>query len=435
MLPQSAAGESFPRLHSNTSRDSSETKTYLWPCRIYKMAASRGSGRSVLWTHDVEPLVEGRFHDDFGDYVKRLLVITPNYPGGVPTQGGLIAQKLHEAGFKISVLSKAKSGAGRCFDIISQGLLLLPQHDVVLVNVYGGRAFIYESFMVLYGRLCRKRVVVYLHSGRLPAFIARWPRWTRGILSLADLRLTPHKFLHQKLTGSGVRVDGVLPNFIELEKYRFKERSIIAPRFLYMRGLHSSYYNPEMALRAFALIQHSYPNALLTMAGQEGDQSVHCRDLVRRLNLRNVHFVGVVPKSAISDLAAQHDIHLHTNRIENMPVSIIEMWACGVPIVGTDVGGMPYLVRNGVDGVLVRSDDFKAMAAVCFRLLSESEYVRNLSRNGRTRAEELTWNHVRPGWESALCLNEALAVKALRRDSSRVEGKFGVLDANEAEKH
>jgi glycosyltransferase involved in cell wall biosynthesis len=91
-----------------------------------------------------------------------------------------------------------------------------------------------------------------------------------------------------------------------------------------------------------------------------------------------------------------------------MPVSILEMWACGVPIVGTRVGGMPYLVRHRVDGILVASEDYQAMAHACFELLSESELTRTLSRNGRARAQELNWESIEPAWAKALGLDESV---------------------------
>jgi glycosyltransferase involved in cell wall biosynthesis len=283
----------------------------------------------------------------------------------------------------------------------------MPCHDVALVNVYGSRAFVYESAAILYARLWHKRSVVFIRGGWMPAFIRKWPRWTRFVLSQATVLLVPHGFLFAELSALGLQVDDIIPNFIDLEKYPFRERSQLAPRFLYLRGM-NAIYNPAMALRAFALIQQQYPEAMLTMAGREDTDSALCRELVRDLHLRHVHFIGQVPKADIPALAEQHDIHLHTNRVENMPVSILEMWACGVPVVGTNVGGMPYLVRHRVDGILVASDDHQAMADACFELLAESAFARALSRNGRARAQELTWESIGPAWAKVLELDKDL---------------------------
>jgi glycosyltransferase involved in cell wall biosynthesis len=337
--------------------------------------------------------------------MQSVLVITPCAPEGLPAQGYTIAERLRQSGVRTNVLSRARSSWGRLLDIALRGFLLMPSYDVVFVNVYGDRAFVYESAAILSAWLWKKRIVVFIRGGGMPDFVKRWPHWTRFVLSRANLMLVPHGFLQAELSTLGLRIDGVIPNFIDVEKYKFRERSRLAPRFLYLRGMHSI-YNPAMALRAFAIIQQKYPDALLTMAGRENNDSKLCRALVRDLHLRNVHFVGQVPKEKIAELADQHDIHLHTNRVENMPVSIIEMWACGLPIVGTKVGGMPYLVRHRVDSILVASEDYQAMADACLELLSDRELARTLSRNGRIRAEELTWERIKPVWIKALALDE-----------------------------
>jgi glycosyltransferase involved in cell wall biosynthesis len=328
--------------------------------------------------------------------VKSILIVTHCVP---PQQGSLIAEYLGQSGVQVRVLGKAESSWGRLLEIVSYSLLLVPRYDVLLVDLFGLRAFVYESVAILCARLWRKRIVAVLRNGYMRDFVERWPRWTRFILSQPNLVLVPHH-----LSALGFRIDGMIPNFVKLENYRFRERSVLSPRFLYLRGMHP-FYNAPMALRAFALVQQRFPDAQLTMAGKEGEDSDECRSLVQTLNLRKVQFLGIVPKDEIPILADKHDIYLHTNRIDNMPITVIEMWACGLPIVGTNVGGMPYLVRNRTDGILVKSENYQAMAGACFDLLSNNELAKTLSRNGRARALELTWERVRPLWEEALLLH------------------------------
>ena len=332
---------------------------------------------------------------------RKVLVVTPCPPNGLPTQGLKIAEELIEAGFRTHILSRAQSSLVRVLDIVVCGIFLVPFCDVVLVNLYGKRAFVYEAFIILYGYMWKKRIVAFVRSGMMPQFVQKWPRFARMVFKRCQALLVPNKYLEEKLTALELRVDGVIPNFIDLSQYSFKERSYLQPRFLYVRGLWSV-YNPEMALRAFSIIQDTYPSASLTMVGREGDCSTLCRNLVHELDLRNVEFVGLVKKAELIEIAGLHDIHLHTNRSENMPVSIIEMWACGLPIVGTNVGGMSFLVRNYEDAILVESEDYKTMAKVCNRLLSDPNLTRFLSSNGRKRAEALTWDCVKDNWMKTL---------------------------------
>jgi L-malate glycosyltransferase len=331
----------------------------------------------------------------------RVLIITPCAVGALPTQGAALAAHLQQAGFRTTVISRAKSSWGRLLDTAVWGSIQASRHDVVVINVYARRAFVYESVAILAAWWWRKRSIAFLHHGGMPAFVQRWRRWSQWILSLPDVVLVPHDFLAQTLTTLGLRIDGVLPNFVDLTLFPFRERGVLAPRLLYLRGM-GSYYNPEMAIQALAVIQRHYPDASLTMVGPEGQHSALCRDLVRTLHVHHVHFMGQVPHEEIPRLAARHDIHLHTNRIDNMPVSIIEMWACGLPIVGTRVGGMAYLVRDRHDGLLVPSEDYQAMATACLELLANAGLARTLSRNGRARAEALTWEQVQPLWLNVL---------------------------------
>jgi glycosyltransferase involved in cell wall biosynthesis len=274
----------------------------------------------------------------------------------------------------------------------------------MLVNMFASKAFVYESLAIIYGRLFRKRVAVIIRGGWMPEFAARWPRWTRYVLSLPDLILTPNEFLCDSLSALGLRIDGKIPNFIEPDQYNFQLRSNLAPRFLYLRGMHPI-YNPEMALRAFALIQRKHPDAVLTMVGREDRNSIYCRSLVHDLNLRNVNFLGLVPKDEIPKLADSHDIYLQTNRVDNMPVTVIEMWTCGLPVVATNVGGVPYLIRDGVNGMLVELEDYQGMAEICLDLLENPEKAQYLSLNGRTSAEKFTWERVVDEWQKALMLD------------------------------
>jgi L-malate glycosyltransferase len=335
--------------------------------------------------------------------VNRILVVTHCAPQGLPQQGSVIAEGLRQNGVQVRVIGRAKSGWGRLIEIVSYSLLLIPRYDVVLIDVFGLRAFVYESVAILYARLWRKRIVVFLHNGSMGEFVERWPRCTNFILSQPNLVLVPHHFLRNRLTPLGIRIDGIIPNFIKSEGHKFRERAILSPRFLYLRGMHPL-YNAPMALQAFALVQRRYPEAQLTMAGKDDKDSAFCRSLVESLKLRNVSFPGIVPKGEIPALADKHDIYLQTSRVDNMPVSILEMWACGLPIVATNVGGMPYLILNRQDGILVQSEDHEAMADACFELLFNRELAATLSRNGRERAAALTWDRVKPFWEDALML-------------------------------
>src|SRR5207249_4816523 len=87
---------------------------------------------------------------------------------------------------------------------------------------------------------------------------------------------------------------------------------------------------------------------------------------------------------------------------DNAPVSVLEAMACGLPVVSTNVGGMPYLLEGGRTGLLTPPGNVEAMANAVIRLLREPELALRLARNARERAEEFDWAFVLPRWESLL---------------------------------
>jgi glycosyltransferase involved in cell wall biosynthesis len=93
---------------------------------------------------------------------------------------------------------------------------------------------------------------------------------------------------------------------------------------------------------------------------------------------------------------------LNTSHIDNMPVSVIEACALGLPVVATDVGGLRDLLTDAETGLLVPDDDDKAMAAAVTRLLNDPGLRERLSINGRLMAERYDWVRVWPLWEEVL---------------------------------
>jgi glycosyltransferase involved in cell wall biosynthesis len=112
-----------------------------------------------------------------------------------------------------------------------------------------------------------------------------------------------------------------------------------------------------------------------------------------------VKFAGFLDQQTKLHEASAADIFINTNRIDNMPVSIVEACALGLPVVSTEVGGIPDLLTDGETALLVPDDDADAMAAAIARLLNDNELSQKLSLNGRKLAERSSWEEVRPQWE------------------------------------
>jgi glycosyltransferase involved in cell wall biosynthesis len=333
--------------------------------------------------------------------MKRIVFVTHVNAKGVPPQAMLVQRMLRREGFETVLVGRGETGAARLLDVAWRGLYWMLRADVAVVDVFGHRAFLYEALAIVYAKLLGRRVVAMLRGGGLPDFVRAWPRVSRWVLRRPERLLSPHGFLAEKLKELDLKISEVIPNIIEQDLYGYRERIPVRPRFLYLRGTHAI-YNPETCLRAFALVQVRHPEASLTMAAS--GSLTACRELARELNLRNVSLIGVVPKAQIPALADRHDIYFQSNRVENMPVTILEMWASGLPVVATTAGGTPYLVRPEEDGLLVAPDDHRSLADACCRILDDPTLALRLVRNGRARVAEFTWPQVRTRWRQILAL-------------------------------
>jgi glycosyltransferase involved in cell wall biosynthesis len=170
----------------------------------------------------------------------------------------------------------------------------------------------------------------------------------------------------------------------------------LRPHFLSNRNF-DPIYNVPCVLRAFALVQASYPEARLTIAG-DGQQRAEIESLVRELNLKNVELTGLVAPLRMPELCAAADIYLNASNVDNMPLSILEAFSAGLAVVTTDAGGIPYIVAHEETGLMVRMNDHEAMAAEAMRLLQDDELAQKLVRQARGECAKYNWNAVRGEW-------------------------------------
>jgi glycosyltransferase involved in cell wall biosynthesis len=106
-------------------------------------------------------------------------------------------------------------------------------------------------------------------------------------------------------------------------------------------------YDMPTAIRAFARIKQAFPQARLTLAGSGPELSRLQRAGGRTRFAGQRHFSGRVANADMPELYASADCMLNPSTVDNMPISILEAFASGVPVVSTCAGGIPDLVEQG----------------------------------------------------------------------------------------
>lgn len=319
-------------------------------------------------------------------------------PGYVTTQGEKLTDLFARAGYPVASVSTLTNRYLRLADIISTLIRHGRNRDILMLQVYGGPSFVVEDIASWLGRRSGQRIIIILRGGALPEFMARFPRWTRRVLSRADALVAPSSFLARAVARFGFRAE-VIPNVIDISAYECRHRQTISPRILWMRTF-EDIYNPMMAVRTLARLRSSVPEATLVMGGQDTGLETEVRRLAKELGLNGaVRFPGFLDMRKKVLEGGSADIFINTNSVDNMPVSVVEACAMGLPVVATAAGGVPDLLTDGETGLLVPDNDDEAMVAAIRRLLDDPALAGRLSANGRRLAENCSWEKVRPRWE------------------------------------
>jgi glycosyltransferase involved in cell wall biosynthesis len=274
--------------------------------------------------------------------------------------------------------------------------------DVVHVFANSGWAwYLFAQPALTIGRLRGVPVIVNYRGGVAEEFLGHAPRWVLRSLSRAALRVTPSAFLRRVFAQHGLQAQ-IVPNIIDTDRFRAQTRGTAAagPHLIVTRNLEPIYDLPT-ALQAFARIRALHPTARLTIAGS-GPQRSELESLALRLGLGEaVTFSGRIDNQRIPQLYASADLMLNSSTVDNMPISILEALASGVPVVTTSAGGITDFVTDGVTALIVPVGDHEAMAAAALRVLADPLLADGLRAAGQREVRRYAWPQVRQQWQMA----------------------------------
>lgn len=330
-----------------------------------------------------------------------------------------LGKMLREEGYEVKQASGKKNRLLRWYDIFSLVHQNRSRTDLVLIDTYGSRNF-YYSFAT--GQLCqwlKQPYIALLHGGSLPKRIAFSPFASRNFFGRARFNIAPSEYLEGEFRAAGFQNLQIIANALQLKEYPFKARHAFQPRLLWVRRFEKM-YNPLMALEVFEKLLQTYPEAELCMVGPENDGSLmKCKKVAADKGLP-VRFTGRLGKREWIELSRNYDFFINTTTVDNMPISVMEAMALGLVVVSTNVGGMPYMLEDGKEGILVPTEDVAAMTTALEDLLEHQEMTRNLCHAARARVAQYDWERVRERWEEVLEISCLFQAPTKGRDNERI---------------
>ncbi|MEO8665835.1 MAG: glycosyltransferase family 4 protein [Ignavibacteria bacterium] len=269
---------------------------------------------------------------------------------------------------------------------------------LVLIDSYSMQAFWYTYILAKISLMNNIPYMPILRGGGYPERLKSSPKLCRSVFSRSAKNISPSLYLKKHFEDSGYEVV-YIPNFIPIEKYSYKQRENVRPKLLWVRSFHEI-YNPLLALEVLKKLKNKFSDAELCMVGPDKDGTLQkVIDKAKEDKLSDsLRITMKLSKSEWLELSTGYDIFINTTDFDNHPVSVIEAMATGLPVISTNVGGLPFLIENNIDGILVNPRSPDEFADQVERLISDNDLVKKITLNARKKAEGFDWGIIKNKW-------------------------------------
>lgn len=273
--------------------------------------------------------------------------------------------------------------------------------DIAIIDTYSTWSFYYA---VAIAKLCQWYSIPYipiLHGGNLPERLRKSKTLCRSLFDGALTNVAPSVFMVSQFKQAGFTNLTYIPNAISLKNYEFKLRTQLSYRLLWVRSF-AEIYNPMLALEVVKKLKKLGKPVSLCMVGPDKDGSLEaCRRMAVHQNLP-ITFTGILKKEEWIVLSNDYDIFINTTNFDNMPVSVMEAMALGMPVVSTSVGGIPYLIADGKTGLLVSANNSEGFVKAIENLVEDLSLTEQITRRARLKIETMDWGKVKKMWITLL---------------------------------
>ncbi|MFD0989541.1 glycosyltransferase family 4 protein [Mariniflexile jejuense] len=335
--------------------------------------------------------------------MKNILYIGNNLSskGKTETTIETLSKLLRFQGHAVFVSSNKSNKLWRLFDMLFAIIKYSKKADYVLIDTYSTSNFYYAYLSSLLCQLFKLKYMPILHGGNLPNRLKTNPKLSKTIFSNSFKNITPSNYIKTEFEKYGYTNIVCIPNSIEIDKYPFKQRDFQTIKLLWVRSF-SEIYNPLLAIKILKGLQNENIKASLCMVGPDNDGSLlKAKNFAKTLNVA-VTFTGKLSKTEWISLSQDYNIFINTTNFDNMPVSVIEAMALGLSVISTNVGGLPFLINNEIDGVLVNPNNETDFIEAIKKLQSNIENTQKITLNARNKVANFDWNIVKNLWISVL---------------------------------
>ena len=195
--------------------------------------------------------------------------------------------------------------------------------------------------------------------------------------------------MSEKLNRLGVTKNriSIIPNFVDNCFFEVSCNNTLSNTILYIGSL-KRVKGVDVLIKAFSSLNHNFKDLNLTIVG-DGEERKRLKEMIHVQGLDSVvKDLVYVPYHLVKNQLSNALVFVLPSRSEGLPNVLLQAMAVGLPIVATQVGGVPSLIKNGENGLLVPADNPEELYNAIKRILQDHHLAKKLRVNSRRTAEE-----------------------------------------------
>ena len=318
-----------------------------------------------------------------------------------PSSIQVIGKQLESAGYTMLYSSSKNNKVLRLLDMLYSCIKYRNAVGNVIIDTYSTSNF---YFAVLVGQLCQFLKLPYvlsLNGGNLPARLQNSPKLCAITFKSAKALVSPSLYLKDAFEKHGYTDVTYIPNALNLEKYPFRQSDFNTIGLLWVRSF-CKIYNPKLAIDILKQLLEAGQPAELCMVGPDTDGSMAVVKAYAKDLGVPVTFTGKLTKAEWTTLAKDYNIFINTTNYDNMPVSVIEAMSLGLAVISTNVGGMPFLIADGIDGILVPPKRTDVFVEAILSVVNNPKLTHIMTKAAREKVNAFDWALLKEEWIDVL---------------------------------
>jgi glycosyltransferase involved in cell wall biosynthesis len=318
--------------------------------------------------------------------------------GTISVAEKLAAKYQNDDTFQIILVSKKQQKLLRVFEIIYH--VLFCKYSETFIDTYSGNSFFIARIAGTILRFRGRTYSLIIRGGNFVNYFKRNESWIQRDLLNANSLISPSLYIINFFNRKGIHID-YLPNYIDQSKFPHNPNKLRNPFSLLWVRAFSEIYNPLIPIRIINELKDQFPQVKLTMVGPDLGLLSQAKEEILNLNLGEyIEIVGPVHNDELHTYYQSHNVYLNTTSFESFGMALLEAASCGIPIVSTKVGEIPYIYENGESILLVDDFSIADFVSKIESIFTNEELGMKLSKNGVCVSNNYTFEKIKPIWES-----------------------------------